>query len=386
MDYRKDLLENILPFWLDHALDRVNGGIYTCLDREGVRYGDDKSVWFQGRALWVFSKAYNVIEKDPRYLDAAKLIYEFLPACTDSDGRMFFTVTSDGRGIQKRRYYFSETFAAIGCAEYYRASGDKEALALARKYFDVAYECFTGVRHTESKFNREVCRSKALSPVMIMLSTAQTMRAADSEHAARYGKIANDCLNEIMYGGFLTERALLESVSEEGAPMDTPSGRIVNPGHSMEAAWFVMLEGILTDNREAIEAGKRIIDITAPLGLDQKHGGLIAFTDVDGKPPVQLEWDMKLWWPQCETIIAARLAYALFGDEAYRKLWKDIEACCEQHFIDREHGEWYGYLHYDNSVSTALKGNIFKGPFHIPRLYMIMAMLDSGKSIRDYAD
>lgn len=386
MNYREQLTTNILPFWLTDAIDTQNGGIFTCLDREGNIYDREKSVWFQGRALWSFSKAYNVVEKDPRYLEAAKNIYGFLSKCTDTDGRMFFTVTEDGRCTRKRRYYFSETFAAIGCAEYYRASGDGEALCAARRYFDVAYECFTGKRPTEPKFNAETVNTKALSPVMIMLSTAQTMRAVDTENGERYGRIAEECLDQILHGGFLTENALLECVSADGETVDSSAGRTVNPGHSMEAAWFVMLEGMLTGNEEAIEAGKRIIDITLPLGWDEKHGGIIAFTDVKGKPPVQLEWDMKLWWPQCETIIAARMAYDLFKEEKYLKLWRDTEEYCKKYFIDDECGEWYGYLHNDNTVSTTLKGNIFKGPFHIPRLYIIMAVLDSGRTITDYAE
>lgn len=385
MNFQKDLTENLLPFWLDRAIDWERGGIFTCLDREGEIYGTDKSVWFQGRALWSFSKAYNVIEKNPKYLEAAKCIYEFLPKCVDTDGRMFFTVTADGVGLQKRRYYFSETFAAIGCAEYYRATKDAEALKNARYYFDVAYDCFTGKRPTAPKFNPEAQSLKALSPVMIMLSTVQTMRAIDTEHYARYAKIASECLREILHGGFLSERALLENVSKDGKPVDTPTGRIVNPGHSMEAAWFVMLEGMLTANREAIEAGKRIIDLTLPLGWDEKNGGIIAFTDVAGKPPVALEWDMKLWWPQCETMIAARMAYDLFGEEKYRVLYEKLVAYCEEYFVDREHGEWYGYLHYDNTPSTTLKGNIFKGPFHVPRLYMMMAVMDRDSSILPYA-
>ena len=385
INYKAELINNVLPFWLENALDGENGGIFTSLDREGKIYGREKSVWFQGRALWTFSKAYNLIEKNPRYLEAAESIYNFLGKCSDTDGRMFFTVTADGRGIQKRRYYFSETFAAIGCAEYYAASGKREALIDARKYFDIAYDCFVGKRPTEPKFNKETQSLKALSPVMIMLSTAQTMRAVDKEESARYSKIASDCLEEILHGGYLTEKALLESVGTDGRAVDTPTGRIVNPGHSMEAAWFVMLEGILTDNKEAIEQGKRIIDITLPLGWDKKHGGIIAFTDVSARPPVQLEWDMKLWWPQCETMIAARLAAELFGDKKYLTLYKKTEKLVEKRFIDKQYGEWYGYLHYDNTPSTSLKGNIFKGPFHIPRLYMIMAVLDGGDSIEKYA-
>ena len=177
MNYKSDLVNNILPFWLKDAIDYKNGGIYTCLDKKGNIYGTDKSVWFQGRALWVFSKAYNCIEKNEEYLNAAKNIYKFLEKCTDTDGRMFFTVTEDGRELQKRRYYFSETFAAIGCAELYKATGDKDVLECAEKYFTVAYECFKGIRKNPPKINPENLKTKALSPVMIMLATAQVMRS-----------------------------------------------------------------------------------------------------------------------------------------------------------------------------------------------------------------
>ena len=385
MNYRKELLENILPFWLEHAVDEQNGGIYTQLDEQGAIYGTEKSVWFQGRALWTFSKAYNLIDKNPAYLKAAETICRFLPKCTDTDGRMFFTVTKDGRALQKRRYYFSETFAAIGCAEFYKASGNQAVWQAAESYFDVAYECYTGVRKTEPKINPENHSAKALSPAMIMLSTAQTMRSACKENKEKYQKIADQCLDDILYGGFLTDRGLLEQVSREGAFTDTPIGRIINPGHSLEAAWFLMLEGIVSKNQEAIRAGKQIIDLTLPLGWDQKHGGIIAFRDLDGKPPVQLEWDMKLWWPQCEALIALRLAYLLFGEETYLEKYTQLEAYCLDHFVDAKHGEWYGYLHYDNTVSTTLKGNIFKGPFHVPRLYMIQTVLDEEGSIEKYA-
>ncbi len=386
MNYRQTLTQNILPFWLNNAIDYENGGIFTQLDKKGTIYGTDKSVWFQGRALWSFMKAYNVIEKNPVYLKAAECIYGFLPKCTDTDGRMYFTVTSDGRELQKRRYYFSETFAAIGCAELYKATKRQDVLESAEKYFTVAYECFTGVRTNPPKINPENLGTKALSPAMIMLSTAQTMRSMNTEKKDWYNTICKECLDEILHGGYLTEKALLESVTKDGKFVNTPSGRIVNPGHSLEAAWFIMLEGILTDNNEAIEAGKKIIDITLPLGLDTKNGGIIAFTDLLGFPPVQLEWDMKLWWPQCEAMIAFRMAYNYFKDEKYLKLYEEIKEYCKKYFVDTEDGEWYGYLHFDNSVSTTLKGNIFKGPFHIPRLYILMAVLDECEDITKYAE
>ena len=386
MNYRKELLENILPFWLDNAMDYENGGIYTQLDKTGNIYGREKSVWFQGRALWAFTKAYNVIDPNPAYLKAADCIYRFLPKCTDTDGRMFFTVTEDGRQLQKRRYYYSETFAAIGCAEYYKATGNKAVLADAEKYFDVAYECYTGVRETAPKINPENHAMKALAPSMILLSTAQVMRSACKENAQKYQKIADACLDEILHGGYLTERALLENVSEDGQFVDSPTGRVVNPGHSLEAAWFVMVEGILTGNEEAIRVGKKIMDITLPLGLNKQYGGIFSFCDINGQPPVETDWDVKRWWAQCEAMIALRLAYLQFGEEQYRVRYEELLSFCEKYFVDAEHGEWYGYLHYDNTVSTTLKGYIFKGPFHIPRLYMVMAVLDEDGKIDRYMD
>lgn len=384
MNYKEDLINDILPFWLDNALDFNNGGIFTCLDREGKIYGREKSVWFQGRALWTFAKAYNIIEKNEKYLTSAKCIYDFLPKCTDKDGRMFFTVTEDGKEIQKRRYYFSETFAAIGCAEYYKATGDEEIMKKAEEYFDVAYECFTGKRSVIPKNNPLNCKTKALSPVMIMLSTAQEMRSLNNNNRDRYERIVQECLDEIINGGYLKENALFENVTTDGEFSDTPTGRTVNPGHSMEAAWFIMSEGILKNDKKLLDCGKRITDITLPLGRDEGDIGIKAFCDACGKPPMQLEWDMKLWWPQCETLIALRLAYIVYKDEKYKRLYEELKEYCKKYFIDSEYGEWYGYLHYDNSVSTTLKGNIFKGPFHIPRLYMIMAVIDETGGIEKY--
>ena len=371
---KKYLTETVLPFWLNNAIDNEYGGIFTCLDREGKIYGEDKSVWFQGRALYIFSSAYNSGIKDEKYLEAAKKIYDFLPLCGDENGRMFFTVTRDGKEIQKRRYYFSETFAAIGCAEYYLATGLEEAKEKAEMYFDIAYDLFTGKTKSEPKFNPETSTLKALSPAMIMLSTAQVMRKLNKE---KYDEIAKNSVKEILI--HLTDKGLLENISPEGEFVNTPQGRLVNPGHSLEAAWFLMAEGIYQNDDNLKNVGKQIIDISMKLGL--KGGGIIAFCDCDGYPPTALEWDMKLWWPQCEAMIANRLAYELFKEEKYLKSYEDLKEYTEKYFKDSECGEWYGYLHYDSTVSTDLKGNIFKGPFHLPRMLMIIDKIENGKDI-----
>lgn len=125
--YRADLLDNILPFWLRHGFDRVNGGVYTCLDREGNLMDSTKSVWFQGRCGFIYAFAYNNINPDPEYLEFSLSCIRFIEQhCFDTDGRMYFEVTADGKPLRKRRYVFSECFAAIAMAEYSLATGSRE--------------------------------------------------------------------------------------------------------------------------------------------------------------------------------------------------------------------------------------------------------------------
>lgn len=212
---------------------------------------------------------------------------------------------------------------------------------------------------------------------MIMLATAHVMESAGI-NSEKYSNIAVKMADEVLHGGFLNEEvgALLESVTLDGKFSDTTAGRIVNPGHSLEASWFLMAEGVLRNNGEALEKAKKTIDITMPLGVDKKHGGIIAFTDVKGCPRSQLEWDMKLWWPQCEGIIANRVAHIIFGDDKYKQNYEALKDYAFKYMADDECGEWYGYLHYDNTPSHDLKGNIFKGPFHLPRMCMLLASVE----------
>ncbi len=379
MDYKKYLTQDVLAFWLKHAIDTEYGGIFTQLERDGSIYGTEKSVWFQGRALWTFSKAYNFIDQNPAYLDAARTIYEFLPKCTDTDGRMFYTVTREGVKIQKRRYYFSETFAAIGCAQYYRATKSPEAWERAQFYFNTARKLFEAPSLVTPEYNLDL---KEHSPAMIMIATARAM-AECAPDGQLYESLARKYTEELLDAGFVSEKmgALFENISTNGEFIDTPTGRCLNPGHALETAWFLMVEGLLTKNERALSTAKRIIDFTMPRGIDTEHGGIISFCDVFGKPPSALDWDIKRWWPQNEAIIANRMAYEIFGEKKYRESYQALLAFAMDHFADREYGEWYGYLHYDSTPYADLKGNIYKGPFHLPRMLMVLDAIENDRLV-----
>ena len=361
---------------MKHAIDREFGGINTMLDREGRAYGTDKNVWFAGRTMYTYSLAYNELDKNPAYLDVAKVMYDFLPKCElDESGRLPFIVARDGRPVEARMAYFSETFAAIGCAEYYIATGDAEVFERAEKYFDIAYKLYREDLARVPSENPPVPETKALGPSMIMLSISQVLRKVKKE---KYDAIARECADEILVH-FIEGKGLMENVTLDGGFLDTPIGREVNPGHSLEAAWFVMAEGVYQNNDLYKAKAKEIIDISMKLGY--RDGGIIAFCDCDGNPPSQLEWDMKIWWPQCEAMIANRLCYNVFGEEKYLRDFEALRDWCFARYPDPEFGEWYGYMHYDGTLANTLKGNVSKGPFHLPRMLYLVDKLERGENI-----
>ncbi len=380
--YRACLVKNILPFWLEHGIDRLNGGIYTALDRDGSLIDSDKSVWFQGRALWTFSRAYTDVSRDPSYLAAAKTIVGFLDEkCFDSDGRMFFRVTDDGRGVIKRlRYFFSEAFAVIGYAAYGIASGNADYCEKALELFSFIEE----IRNTPGilipKFDQSSRPSRSFSVPMILINVLSELRRAFPEKRKWINARIAELIDEIeRYFVRPDLCCVLEECGSDGEFLkDHFEGRLLNPGHSIEGAWFIMNEGLEQSNGHYVELGLRMFDWMFEKGWDSEcGGGIIQYRDALGLDLSEYHQDMKFWWPQCEAVIASLMAYRITGNGRYLGYFRMVDEYVSEHFIDRKGGEWFGYLHRDGTVSSPIKGNFYKGPFHIPRMYMqAVAMLE----------
>ena len=365
--YKKDLCENIMPFWLKNGLDRVNGGIYTCLDRDGSLIDSTKSVWFQGRFAFVCSFAYNTIEKNPEWLAAAKSTLDFIEAhCFDSDGRMYFEVMADGTPLRKRRYVFSESFAAIAMAEYAKASGDESYALKALNLFKDIRKFVSTPGYMEPKY-LDSLQAKGHSLVMILINTASRIRNVISDPVLdKQIEESIASLKDFMQPQF---KALLEMVGPNGEFIDTCNGRVINPGHCIETAWFLLEEAKYRGWEESLtQQALQILDWSWEWGWDKQYGGIINFRDCKNLPPQDYSQDMKFWWPQTEAIIATLYAYEATKDDKYLIWHKQISEWTYAHFPDNEFGEWYGYLHRDGTVAQPAKGNIFKGPFHIPRM------------------
>lgn len=366
--YRADLTGNILPFWLEHGLDRKHGGIYTCLDREGKLMDPTKSVWFQGRFAFVCCFAYNQVERRSEWLDAARQTLDFIEQhCFDENGRMYFEVAADGTPLRMRRYVFSESFAAIAMAEYALATGNQAYAEKALKIFKDMRRFLTTPGLLEPKYLPSV-EAQGHSITMILINVASRLKkvVTDPELDRQIDESLFKLKNDFMHPEF---KALLETVGPAGEFIDTCNGRVINPGHCIETAWFLF--DVAMDrggDKNLIDLGLTILNWSWDWGWDETYGGIINFRDCRHLPPQDYSQDMKFWWPQTEAIIANLYAYKLTGNDLYLKRHRQVSEWTYGHFPDREFGEWYGYLHRDGTVAQPAKGNLFKGPFHIPRM------------------
>lgn len=366
--YRDGLLEDTIPFWLNHAVDDVHGGFMTALGRDGTVIDTDKGMWPQGRFTWMLSTLYNTVEPREEWLHAAKHGVDFIRNHGfDDDGRMFFQVTREGAPLRKRRYAFTESFGAIAFAEYAKATGDSEIADEARRLFDLFYRMNTEPGLIPPKVSTDTRPMRGIGPYMIMMNMGRVLYdALGDEVFLRRIDEAIETIERYFVRDDL--EAVMEVVGPEGEFIDHFDGRMLTPGHAIEAAWFILHEARVRDDASLRDLGTRMLDYMWQRGWDEEYGGIYYFRDVKGLPVQEYWHDMKFWWPHNETIIATLLAYSLTGDTKYAEWHKQVHDWSYAHFPDTEFGEWYGYLHRDGRISVDLKGNLWKGPFHLPRM------------------
>ena len=388
--YKDTLFSDVIPFWMKSDLiDKEYGGFISSVDREGRSYNDDKSVWFQGRCLWTFSKLCNVYGVNEEWASAADMGAKFIKEhCIDADGRMFFTVTRDGRPLRKRRYFFSESFLVVGFAEYYALRKNEDDLKLAEKYFDLMYRLYlqpeTDPFKITPKENADVRALHSNANPMVLVSSSQTLRRISGKHEY-YDRIIDKVIDDMISLHYKEDlKCVLETVYTDGTILDNPTGRTINPGHSIENSWFLMNAASIRGDKKLLRYALNMLDWSLDIGWDKEYGGIYYFRDVYGRPCEQLEHDMKLWWVHNEALIACLVAGKLTGDEKYDVWYEKLHEYIFSHFPDKEYGEWYGYLHRDGTVSHTQKGSLWKGPYHLPRcLILCEQMLEAFHSEKD---
>ncbi|NJB87626.1 N-acylglucosamine 2-epimerase [Lewinella marina] len=364
--YQRSLLDDVLPFWERHSPDPEHGGYFSCLTREGKVYDTDKFIWLQGRQAWLFASLYNRQEARPEWLELARSGVEFLRRFgMDAAGDHYFAVTREGKPLVQPYNIFSDCFAAMAYSQYGKAAGDDTYRALARSTYarilkradnpKGGYEKSTGVRKLRG-FALPMILSNLVLELEDVLAPAHVEAALDRS------------VYEVMEVFLRPDSGLIhEFVDQDGTLHDSMDGRLINPGHGIEAMWFMMDIGQRRNDPVLIDRAARTVVRTLEFAWDTRYGGIYYFIDAQGYPTQQLEWYQKLWWVHLETLVALSKAWSITGDDTIRKWYERVHEYTWKHFPDPQYGEWYGYLNRRGEPLLTLKGGKWKGCFHVPR-------------------
>ncbi|MBO5794549.1 MAG: AGE family epimerase/isomerase [Bacteroidaceae bacterium] len=365
--YKSELLDRVMPFWMEKSIDKEFGGYFTCLERDGEVFDTDKFIWLQGREVWMLSTLYNKVEKRQEWLDAAIQGAEFLKKYGhDGNLNWYFALDREGNPLVEPYNIFSYTFAVIAFGQLSIATGNQEYAEIAKKTFDIVLSKVDNPKGRWSKAAPGARALKSFALPMILCNVALEIESLLDKDFL--DKTIETCVHEVMDVFYRPELGLIvEHLSTNNEMVDCMDGRLLNPGHAIEAMWFIMDLGKRLGDQALIEKAVKIALAEVEYGWDEKYGGIFYFMDRLGRPMQQLEWDQKLWWVHIETLITMIKGYELTGSEECLAWFERIHDYVWSHFMDPEHPEWFGYLNRQGEVLLTLKGGKWKGCFHVPR-------------------
>jgi N-acylglucosamine 2-epimerase len=365
--YKNSLLNDILPFWQTHSIDREYGGFFTCLDRTGQVYDTDKFIWLQNRQVWLFSMLCNQVEKRDNWLQVAAQGAKFLAQHgRDREGNWYFALDRAGQPLVQPYNIFSDCFAAMAFSQYALAAGDDAAKTIALQAYHNYLRRKDNPKGQYSKAYPGTRSLKSLAVPMILANLSLEVAWLLEDDTLE--SILTATVQEVMHDFYDRDRGLMfEHVAPDGSHLDCFDGRLINPGHGIEAMWFMMAIAQRRQDQDLINQAVDVVLNILKFAWDQEYGGIYYFMDADGKPPQQLEWNQKLWWVHLETLVALAMGYRLTGRAACWDWYEQVHDYAWGHFADPAHGEWFGYLDRRGEVLLNAKGGKWKGCFHVPR-------------------
>mgnify|MGYP001385491866 CR=1 FL=1 len=365
--YKNELFGNVIPFWEKNSIDKECGGFFTCLDRYGNVFDTDKFIWLQGRQVWLFSAIYNNMEKNNKWLDIAEHGAQFLDKYGhDKDGNWYFSLNREGKPLVAPYNIFSDCFATMAFGQLAKATGNEH-------YSDIAVRTFRNILsragNPKGMYNKVMPGTRPLKSFSLPMILCNL--SLEIEHLLEKNFVdetIDRCIHEVMEVFYDRHSGLIrENVSPDGSFSDSFEGRLLNPGHGIEAMWFIMDLAVRNNNKALLEKAVRITLDILNYSWDSEFGGIFYFMDIMGKPVQQLEWDQKLWWVHIETLISLIKGYYHTGNPECLKWFEKVHDYTWSHFPDPQYGEWFGYLNRRGEVLLPLKGGKWKGCFHVPR-------------------
>jgi N-acylglucosamine 2-epimerase len=373
--YRSFLLDGIAPFWLERIIDREHGGVLTCMSDSGKPESGDKFMWSQCRSVWTFSALYNRIDARPEFLDVAKNTVRFILAHgRDDKGRWVYHTTREGRVLEGAVSIYSDCFAVYGLSEYYRATRDEQALAVARETFEQI------VRRIEAPdFNDTMpypmppgWRNHAVPMMMTEVTHELAQTIGDSKLEDLAAQYANRIMTHFVKP---YRKVLLEYLTHDYQELPSPAGTFVMPGHAIESMWFVLHVARLRHDQDLIQRACEVMRWHLEYGWDEEYGGLINSRDTKGGETFLPHSEKKMWWPHAEALYATLLGYELTGHAWCLEWYKKIADWSWAHFPMPDCGEWYQRLTREGKPTEQVVTFPVKDPFHLPRAIILILQL-----------
>lgn len=376
----QDVLEqNILSYWIDHVTDKENGGYYGRIDGEDkVHPQAEKGAVMNARILWAFSAAYRVLRK-PTYLEAATRAKEyFVEYFLDKEnGGAYWSVDYKGNPLDTKKQTYAIGFAIYGFSEYARATGDKEALEIAKKlYHDIEEHAY------DSKNNGYIeALTRDWQPIADMRLSDKDENGSRTmnthlhiiEPYTNLYRVWKDKSLEKSIRNLLdifTDKLLNKETHHLDLFFDDAwqgKRNIESYGHDIEASWLLHETALVLGDKvvlQKIEQVIRRIADAADEGL-RPDGSMVYehWKDTD-KSDLQRQW-----WVQCENIIGHIDLYQYFGYEDSLEKAVHCWNYVQKHLIDAKNGEWHWAVLDDGTINLSDdKAGFWKCPYHNSRM------------------
>ena len=413
--YLDHLVNDILPWWLDHGPDPEAGGVWTCWDNAGSQLvSTDKYTWSQGRWVWLASAVAGAAEDgwlpiDPapwRQTAVATARYVADHALL-ADGRTAFVTRTDGTpyeptpGDGLHTSIFADFFVALGWARLGRLGADPDHDWAARAeslLVDAARRVAAGGVRTDPYPVPDGYGSWALPMITIGVATEVHRTNGSTVAASLVREAVDDLASRYLDGEVALEMPVLGPPGEQ----DSLLARHRTPGHTLECLWFlddarqVIGEHELTDPARLAGIARHALRI----GWDDEYGGLLRYVDATGGEPtgtvapvgegepdpyidlVQRTWSTKLWWIHSEATFACELLLSRTGDPELAQ-WRDrVRDWTLDVFPAGPGQEW---VQNRDRAGEAIAGTValpVKDPMHIARAWLRLAELEHRGQIR----
>lgn len=382
-DYRSQL-DTIMALWAARCTDEENGGYLTNFDEHWQLDGREKNTWAQARMCYMFGVMATLPgESRAKWLALAKQGRDFLTAhAYAGDGRWNYAFDEIGATVlEGATSVFTDCFALMALAQYAAASGSDADMACILETFGALAANIPNPAFRDIKPHPWQPHIVYHAPYMIAVGAAGTAAAVLGDETT--GPFLRLCMDQVLrFFPNNDSGYLLESLDRDGAVVNTPNGRTVNPGHIFEGMWFCIDEaGRLGMEDEVLDTALSIIRHTADAALGE-NGGILHRFDcfglaTEGTIPTDtgdLYATDKVDWVNCEGLCALAYAAAKGGGEADIHRFLTQHEYCMKHFVSPD-GEWYPLLEADGKVRRKNKGGRHRVAFHVPRTLWKMSRL-----------